>query len=59
MLKTLTSVSFRGSRFSDRQLYVSQNWVYTKMSVEKREAVLNNSIPFTLTLFLDIRPLTK
>ena len=40
MLKALTGVSFRGSRFSIRHLYVSPNWVKTKMSVDKREAVI-------------------
>ena len=54
MLKTLTGDSFRGSRFSICHLYVSPNCVQTKMSVDKREAVLNISMPITLTLFLDI-----
>ena len=34
--------------------YVFPNWVSTKNSVDKRDAVLNNSMPFTLTLFLAI-----
>ena len=54
MLKTLTGVSFRGSRFSICHFYVFPNWVSTKKSVDKRDAVLNNSMPFTLTLFLAI-----
>ena len=54
MLKTLTGVSFRGSRFSICHLYVSPNWMLTQMSVDKREAALNISMPFTLTLFLVI-----
>ena len=54
MLKTLTGVSSQGSWFSVCHLYVSPNWVLTKMSVDKREAAFNISMPFTLTLFLAI-----
>ena len=55
MLKTLTDVSFQGSRFST-QLPVEciPKLDVNKNSVDKREAVLNISMPFTLTFSLAI-----